>query len=123
MPKVAAYELRTNTKDELLKTLSTLKQELSTLRVAQVTGGAANKVMRIKSVRKSIARVLTVYNQKQKSAVRELYAGKKYSPLDIRVKKTRAIRRALTKKEAGAKTVKQQKKETHFPARKFAIKA
>ena len=123
MPKVLAYELRSNTKDELLKSLSNLKEELATLRVAQVTGGASNKVMRIKSVRKSIARVLTVYNQKQKSAVRELYKGKKYSPLDIRVKKTRAIRRKLTKKESNMKTLKQSKKETHFPVRKFAIKA
>lgn len=49
------------------------------------------------SVRKSIARVLTVMNQKQRSNLRELYKGKKYQPLDLRAKKTRAIRRQLTK--------------------------
>lgn len=36
------------------------------LRVAKVTGGAANKLSKIKSVRKGVARVLTVYNQKQR---------------------------------------------------------
>ena len=35
------------------------------LRVAKVTGGAANKLAKIKTTRKNIARVLTVYNQNQ----------------------------------------------------------
>lgn len=48
-------------------------------------------------VRLSIARVLTVISQKQKAALREAYKKKKYQPLDLRPKKTRAIRRKLTK--------------------------
>jgi ribosomal protein L29 len=35
------------------------------LRVAKVTGGAPNKLAKIHTVRKNIARVLTVYNQNQ----------------------------------------------------------
>ena len=35
------------------------------LRVAKVTGGAANKLAKIYTVRKNIARVLTVYNQRR----------------------------------------------------------
>ena len=50
-----------------------------------------------KVVRKSIAQVLTVSSQKQKSALREAYKNKKLLPLDLRPKKTRAIRRRLTK--------------------------
>ncbi|WZZ42145.1 hypothetical protein YC2023_038404 [Brassica napus] len=50
-----------------------------------------------KVVRKSIAQVLTVTSQKQKSALREAYKNKKFIPLDLRSKKTRAIRRRLTK--------------------------
>ena len=50
-----------------------------------------------KVVRLSIAQVLTVMSQKQKSALREAYKNKKYLPLDLRPKKTRAIRRKLTK--------------------------
>lgn len=48
------------------------------------------------SVRKSIARVLTVTNQKARHNLREFYKNKKYLPLDLRTKKTRAIRRRLT---------------------------
>lgn len=50
-----------------------------------------------KTVRKSIACVLTVISQNQREALREAYAGKKYLPLDLRAKKTRAIRRRLTR--------------------------
>jgi hypothetical protein len=49
------------------------------------------------TVRKSIARVLTVTNQKARQNIREYYKNKKYLPLDLRPKKTRAIRRRLTK--------------------------
>lgn len=48
-------------------------------------------------MRLSIAQVLTVISQKQKSALREVYKNKKYLPLDLRPKKTRAIRKRLTK--------------------------
>jgi large subunit ribosomal protein L35e len=53
-----------------VKKLEELKNELAQLRVAKVTGGAQSKLAKIKVVRKSIARVLTVYNQTQKSKVR-----------------------------------------------------
>lgn len=36
-------------------------------------------------------------NQKQRANLREFYKGKKYQPLDLRAKKTRALRRALPK--------------------------
>jgi large subunit ribosomal protein L35e len=74
-------------------------------------------------VRKSIARVLTVVNQNQRSALKEEFANKKYVPIDLRARKTRAIRRRLTKHEAGAKTERQVKKERAFPKRKYALKA
>ncbi|CAO3608585.1 unnamed protein product [Cunninghamella blakesleeana] len=41
----------------------------------------------------------------------------------LRVKKTRALRRALTPFERNLKTVKEQKKLLAFPARKYAVKA
>jgi large subunit ribosomal protein L35e len=105
---VKAYELRGQSKDELLKTLEEHRKELSELHVAKVTGGAASKVAKIKSVRKSIARILTVHNQ---------------LPKDLRSKKTRAMRRALTKVERSKKTLKQRKKEANFPKLKYAVKA
>jgi len=40
------------------------------------------------TVRKSIARVLTVMTSQQRTALRSFYKGKKYLPLDLRPKKT-----------------------------------
>uniref|UniRef100_A0A804RHG7 60S ribosomal protein L35 n=1 Tax=Zea mays TaxID=4577 RepID=A0A804RHG7_MAIZE len=76
-----------------------------------------------KIVRTSIARVLTVISQKQKSALREAYKKKKLLPLDLRPKKTRAIRRRLTKYQLSLKTEREKKREKYFPMRKYAIKA
>ncbi|XP_031558522.1 60S ribosomal protein L35-like [Actinia tenebrosa] len=122
MVKVKAHELRSKKKEELVKQLDELKNELSHLRVAKVTGGAATKLSKIKLVRKSIARVLTVISQTQRENLRKFYRKKKYIPLDLRARKTRAMRRALTKNEAARKTLKQQKKITHFSLRKYAVK-
>merc|ERR1719177_112749 len=63
-------------------------------------------------MRKSIARVHIVMAQK-----------KKYKPLDLRPKKTRAMRKALTKHEQNLKTRKEVRRINKFPRRKFAIKA
>ncbi|XP_020224443.1 60S ribosomal protein L35 isoform X1 [Cajanus cajan] len=75
-----------------------------------------------KVVRLSIAQVLTVISQKQKAALREAYKNKKYLPLDLRPKKTRAIRRRLTKHQVSLKTEREKKKELYFPLRKYALK-
>lgn len=66
---------------------------------------------RSKVVRKSIARVLTVINQQKKDHLRTFYKDKDLVPLDLRKKQTRALRRALTKKELSIKTTKAMKKE------------
>jgi large subunit ribosomal protein L35e len=97
MARIKVHELRDKSKSDLSTQLKELKAELASLRVAKVTGGAPNKLSKIKVVRKSIAQVLTVSSQKQKSALREAYKNKKLLPLDLRPKKTRAIRRRLTK--------------------------
>uniref|UniRef100_A0A8K9X8Z6 Large ribosomal subunit protein uL29 n=1 Tax=Oncorhynchus mykiss TaxID=8022 RepID=A0A8K9X8Z6_ONCMY len=74
-------------------------------------------------VRKSIARVLTVVNQTQKENLRKFYKGKKYKPLDLRPRKTRAIRRRLNKHEESRMTKKMQRKSRLYTIRKFAVKA
>ncbi|TFK75910.1 60S ribosomal protein L35 [Pluteus cervinus] len=121
--KVKAYELQSKSKNDLNKQLEELKTELRQLRVQKIAGGASSKLTKISAVRKSIARVLTVMNQKARSNLRELYKNKKYLPLDLRPKRTRAIRRRLTKHEASLKTLKQKKKDQNFPRRKYAVKA
>merc|ERR1712086_795328 len=111
-------------KDELLKQLDDLKNELSQLRVSKVSGqGGPSKLAKIKVIRKSIARVLTVYNQTQRAHLKQKYRGKAFKPLDFRMKKTRAIRQRLTTKQQDNKTLKQQKKDAYFPIRKYAIQA
>ncbi|KAH9627303.1 hypothetical protein KSS87_013548 [Heliosperma pusillum] len=159
MARIKVHELRVKSKPELLAQLKDLKAELALLRVAKVTGGAPNKLSKIKKVvdwisgfenvvksngrreddvvthdiknlcdalskvvRLGIAQVLTVISQKQKAALREAYKNKKYLPLDLRPKKTRAIRRRLTKHQASLKTEREKKKERYFPMRKYAIK-
>ncbi|VDN21715.1 unnamed protein product [Cylicostephanus goldi] len=95
--------------------------------VSKVTGGAVAKLCKIRVVRKTIARILTVINQNYKQELRKFYAvsslGHKYKPIDLRKKQTRAIRRRLTKHEQSLKTKKQQHKERAFPLRKYAVKA
>ncbi|WVR08601.1 hypothetical protein IAU60_005656 [Kwoniella sp. DSM 27419] len=121
--KIRAFELQSKSKQDLLTQLNELKTELTSLRVQKIAGGSASKLTKINTVRKSIARVLTVINHKQRDNLREFYNKSKYLPLDLRYKKTRAIRRRLTHKEAHLITEKQHKKQIHFPQRKFALKA
>merc|ERR1711890_203223 len=110
--KVRASELQNKKRDELVKQLEELKTELVSLRVQKIAGGNASKLARISTVRKSIARV-TVINHKTRANLRELYKGKKL-PLDMRAKKTRAIRRRLTKHERTQTTERAHKKAIHF---------
>merc|ERR1712083_306913 len=123
MVKVKAKDLRGKKKEELQKQVDELKNELSQLRVAKVTGGQASKLSKIHIVRKSIARVLTVMNQTQKENLRKFYRDKKYKPKDLRAKKTRAMRKALTKHEKSIKSAKSLRKARTYPMRKFAVKA
>jgi len=74
-------------------------------------------------VRKAIARVYIIMHQKQKGNLRLLYKNKKYKPLDLRPKKTRALRRVLTPYQASRKTLKDIRKHSAFPQRKYALKA
>ncbi|CAG9805091.1 large ribosomal subunit protein uL29 [Chironomus tepperi] len=123
MGKVKCSELRQKDKKELTKQLEDLKQELLGLRVAKVTGGAPSKLSKIRVVRKAIARVYIVMNQKTKDNLRKLYKGKKYKPLDLRPKKTRAMRRALSERDASRLTKKEVRKRSVYPVRKYAVKA
>ncbi|XP_015171749.1 PREDICTED: 60S ribosomal protein L35 [Polistes dominula] len=122
MGKVKCSDLRTKDKKELLKQLDELKTELTSLRVAKVTGGAASKLSKIRVVRKAIARVYIIMHQKQKENLRLLFRNNKYKPLDLRPKKTRAIRRKLTPYQAGKKTLKAIRKQSIYPQRKYALK-
>merc|ERR1711963_1197681 len=118
-----ACTLRGKPRDELEKQLDEFRQELATLRVAKVTSGGVNKLCKIKTVRKSIAKVLTVMNQAQKLELQKFYRGKSIKPTDLKPRKTRALRRRLNKAEEGAKRVKQIRREQRTAGKKYALKA
>ncbi|KAF3909859.1 hypothetical protein ABW21_db0205601 [Orbilia brochopaga] len=122
MPGVKSAQLWNKSKADLAKQLDELRTELAALRVQKIAGGASSKLTKIHDVRKSIARVMTVLNATQRHQLRLFYQKKKYIPLDLRSKQTRAIRRRLTQHELSQKTDKQKKKEKHFPQRIYAIK-
>ncbi|KAK9794495.1 hypothetical protein AB5N19_00311 [Seiridium cardinale] len=119
--KVKAGTLWGKSKEDLLKQLGELKTDLGQLRIQKINSSGA-KLNRIHDIRKSIARVLTVINLKQRSQLRLFYKNKKYLPLDLRAKQTRAIRRRLSPAEAGKVLEKTKKHSTHFPQRKYAVK-
>ncbi|KAK5123193.1 60S ribosomal protein L35 [Meristemomyces frigidus] len=121
--KVRAAQLWGKNKEELRKQLDDLKSELVQLRTQKSAGGAQSKLNKIHDVRKSIARVLTVINTNQRHQLRIFYEKKKYLPLDLRPKQTRAMRRALSKEDAARVTEKQSKKQRHFPQRNYMVKA
>lgn len=123
MTKVKTRDLRGKKREDLVKQLDELKQELANLRVVQVTGGTAPKLSKIRVFRKNIARVLTVIHQNQKDNLRKLYKGKKYVPKDLRPKRTRALRKDLTKHEKSIKTLKEIRKTRNYPRRVYAVKA
>ncbi|PKS06550.1 hypothetical protein jhhlp_007298 [Lomentospora prolificans] len=120
--KVKAGQLWNKNKDELTKQLGELKTELGQLRIQKIAS-SGTKLNKIHDLRKSIARVLTVINAKQRAQLRLFYKNKKYIPLDLRPKQTRAIRRRLSAKESSIVLEKRRKRNTHFPQRKFAVKA
>ncbi|KAI1810775.1 60S ribosomal protein L35 [Poronia punctata] len=120
--KVKTGALWNKSKDDLLKQLGELKSELGQLRIQKITS-AGSKLNRIHDLRKSIARVLTVVNLKQRQQLRLFYKNKKYTPLDLRPKQTRAIRRRLSPEDKSKVLEKTKKRATHFPQRKYAVKA
>lgn len=123
MTKLKIKDLRSKRKDELNKQLDDLKQELANLRVAQVTGGTASKLAKIRIFRRDIAKILTVMSQNQRANLRRFYREKKFKPRDLRPKLTRAKRRELSTHEKKIKTRKQRRKNTFYPQRKYALKA
>ena len=62
-------EIRDKSNDELLKTLDEFKKELFDLRFQRATGSIDNP-MRIRELRKSIARILTVLKDRESEAAK-----------------------------------------------------
>ncbi|KAK7198206.1 60S ribosomal protein L35 [Novymonas esmeraldas] len=118
-------DLREKSKDDLLKTLTDYKKELSQLRVVQQTGGAETRLGRIRPIRKSIARILTVLNQNERSNLKKFYSDSKMrskTPKVLRTKLTHRRRLALKPNEKNRKTSHQMRQAHRFPKRVYAVK-
>merc|ERR1712063_11369 len=131
--------LRENDEENLEQTLKDAQKELQELRVSKVASGVASKLAKIRVVRKAIARILTFLNEKRRGAVKNAFRNRKeiraYNeangttfstgkvPKELKARKTRAIRRRLTKKQAGRKLIKTLKREWNYPQRNYALKA
>jgi large subunit ribosomal protein L35e len=140
---ISAAEYRKKKNNELISDLKKLREELQKIRFNKQSGTAVSKLSKIKSLRKQIARVLTIIRENTKNEVisklltkekKEVKDDKeetitttiknlkmKHIPLDLRPKKTRAMRRRLTKFENKLVTLKQLKRKLNFPKRKFAV--
>merc|ERR1711934_84828 len=122
MQKVRAHQLRKYEEAKLVEELTGHRKELAALRVSKVSQQQV-KLTKIRSVRKNIAKVLTVLSEKRIQAARDEFKKKRYTPVDLRQKKNRAFRRRLTPFEAKKKTVRGKKKAATTKARKYALSA
>ena len=139
---VSAKEYRKKTNAELLTDLKKLREDLQNIRFTKVSGTAVAKLSKIKTLRKQIARVLTIIRDNKKQEVIKNLRTKetkekkddkeevkttmknlkmKHIPLDLRPKLTRAKRRRMTKFERKLVTLRQLKRRLNFPMRKFAV--
>merc|ERR1712167_209765 len=97
MNRVKAHELRNKSEADCTEELAKHRKELAALRVSKVAAAPQVKLAKVRAVRKNIAKVLTVLNEKRRTEARKAFSGKKHQPMDLRMKKTRAFRRKLTR--------------------------
>ena len=122
MNKVRAHTLRKYEEAKLVEELTAHRKELAALRVSKVSQQQV-KLTKIRSVRKNIAKVLTVLSEKRIQSARDEFKKKRYTPVDLRQKKNRAFRRRLTPFEAKKQTTRQAKKSATTKVRKYALAA
>merc|ERR1712195_94883 len=123
MNRVKAHELRNKSEVECTEELTKHRKQLAALRVSKVAAAPQVKLAKVRSVRKNIAKILTVLNEKRRAEAKDAFAKKRYTPYDLRLKKTRAFRRKMTKSELSKTTKRQQKKADNSKVRKYAVAA
>ena len=139
----SAADYRKKSLKELRDDLNKIRTELQNIRFTKSSGTAVAKLSKIKGLRKQIARILTIIREnnkneaikkigtktttEEKGETKEEISTKiknlkmKHIPLDLRPKRTRAIRRRMTKFERKLVTLRQLKRKLNFPMRKFAV--
>ncbi|KAL6121024.1 hypothetical protein NUSPORA_02128 [Nucleospora cyclopteri] len=94
---LVAKELRNLTEEQLNINLREMQNEHQKL--LQNKHSKKVEPNDIKIVRKDIARIKTIMYEKKVEKMIEEFKGKKFIPKELRIKKTRALRRALTKNQ------------------------
>ncbi|KNH09224.1 ribosomal protein L35 [Perkinsela sp. CCAP 1560/4] len=121
-----ARALRNLSKEDLMTKLEEMKKELLQLRCGAKTSGTHAKACKQRVIRKSVARLLTVLNQREKENLRKFYAepaNVKNTPKFLKPKLTKALRQALTPAQKNAKSIRAQKRERAFPKLQYYLKA
>merc|ERR1712184_16230 len=121
MQRVKAHELRAKDEQFCTDELAKHRKELASLRVSKVAAAPQVKLAKVRAVRKNIAKVLTVLNEKARAKARDGFKKKRYTPYDLRQKETRAFRRKMTRFERTRTTKRQQKKADNSKVRKYAV--
>ena len=101
--------------------LGDLRKNLNMLNYRSDSKKTPDVLSAIHSTKKAIARVRTVITQRTWNELREKHKGDKYVPLQLRTKKTRALRRKLTKHQENKKTLRAIKRNRAFPQRVYAV--
>merc|ERR1712100_778151 len=123
MQRVKAHELRNKDETACIEELQKHRKELASLRVSKVAAAPQVKLAKVRAVRKNIAKVLTVLNEKRRAAAKDAFKKSHYTPYDLRAKKTRAFRRKLSRHERPKTTLRAHKKASNNKMRKFALSA
>ena len=110
---IRAFRLRNKTIEDLQNTLDEHRKELSDLRVNKVASGVASKLAKLRVVRKAIARILTIMNERRRKDLKESFKTRKgiraYNeanktsfslnkvPKELRPRLTRTLRKKINK--------------------------
>ena len=99
---VSAKEYRKKNNTELLNDLKKLREDLQTIRFTKVSGTAVAKLSKIKTLRKQIARVLTIIRENKKEEV-------------VKNLRTKVTKEKKDDKEEEVKTTIKNLKMKHIP--------
>jgi large subunit ribosomal protein L35e len=122
--KKVCQKIRDSEAEAIRANIDKLKDELRTLRNSKASSGSATKLAKIKTVRRNIARNLTILNQKERANLAgKLHQGSGKRAIFLRTKLTRAVRRSLTTHQKSKLITKVQKRQLNFPVRKYGLRA
>lgn len=122
--KKVSQKIRDSDAEGIKANVEKLKDELRTLRNSKASSGSATKLAKIKTVRRNIARNLTILNQKERTNLAgKLHRGSGKRAIFLRSKLTRAVRRQLTLHQNTKHITKAQKSALNFPVRKYGLRA